>query len=196
MLRDMLYDPWLDLWIPKFPECSAIAPVLEIGCGTGADTSTLVRAGLSVVAFDVSAASVATTRVRVPQARVYCQDIRAPFPLREGEAGAVVASLTLHYFPWQETVDILRRVREVLPIGGLFFCRLNSTQDQNFGAVGHPAIEPNYYLVAGQPKRFFDEESVDALFASGWQVVSKEHQTTQKYLRKKALWEIVARRDA
>ncbi len=194
-LHDMLHDPWLNRWLPTLKETAGNRAVLEIGCGMGSDTSTLVHAGLSVLAFDLSAASVAATRIRVPQARVFCQDIRDPFPVREGEAGAVLASLTLHYFPWLETIDILRRVREALPIGGLFFCRLNSTQDKHFGAEGHPTLEANYYLVDGQPKRFFDEASVDALFASGWSVLSKEHQTTQKYLREKALWEVVARRD-
>lgn len=190
----MLHDPWLTRWLPKLQHTAGARPVLEIGCGTGADTATLVNAGLAVVAFDLSAASAAATRLRVPKARVLCQDVRDPFPLADGEAGAVVASLSLHYFAWAETLELVRRIRQVLAPGGLLLCRLNSTEDRHFGASGHPEIEPNYYRVDGQPKRFFDEAAVNELFASGWQLVSREHQVTAKYVRPKSLWEVVAQR--
>jgi SAM-dependent methyltransferase len=188
----MVHDPWLTRWLPRLKASTHTCPVLEIGCGTGADTVTLAGAGLSVVAFDRSPMSVTATRVRAPRARVTCQDIRDPFPLGEGAAGAVVASLSLHYFTWNETLDIVERIRQTLSPGGLLLCRLNSTADANFGATGHPAIEPHYFLVDGQPKRFFDERQVDDLFASGWELLSKEHHRTGKYLRPKALWEIAA----
>ncbi len=190
----MLHDPWLSRWLQTIEKSAKGLPVMEIGCGTGDDTSTLVKAGFPVVAFDISSASVAATRVRAPEARVSCQDVRAPFPLGDGEAGAIVASLTLHYFPWSETLELVRRVRRTLAPDGMFLCRLNSTEDKHFGASGHPDIEPNYFLVDGQPKRFFDRPGVDALFDSGWVMLSTEHQTTRKYVRSKALWAIVARK--
>ncbi|MBK1690203.1 class I SAM-dependent methyltransferase [Rubrivivax gelatinosus] len=190
----MLHDPWLSRWLPLLKDCAGTRPVLEIGCGTGADTATLAEAGFAVVAFDLSAASATATRARVPGAQVSCQDVRAPFPPGTGEAGAVIASLSLHYFPWAETLDLVRRVRDTLQPGGLLLCRLNSVEDKHFGATGHPAIEPDYYLVDGQPKRFFDERATAELFASGWQLLAMEHQTTRKYVRQKALWEVVARR--
>lgn len=188
----MLHDPWLDRWLPLLRQAAGTRPVLEIGCGSGDDTHTLVQAGCDVVAFDLDAAAAARTQARVPQARVSCQDVRAPFPLGDGEAGAIVASLTLHYFPWAETLDLVARIRRTLAPGGLFLCRLNATDDKHFGAQGHPAIEPHYFLVDGQPKRFFDRPAVDALFADGWRRLSTEHHTTRKYLRSKALWEVVA----
>lgn len=191
----MLHDPWLDRWLDMLKTTTGRKPVLEIGCGSGADTATLVEAGLSVVAFDLSAAAVDQAQRRVPQARVLCQDIRDPFPLGQGQAGAVVASLSLHYFAWAETLDIVRRIRGTLAPDGLLLCRLNSTEDTNFGASGHPTIEPNYHWVDGQAKRFFDADSVDRLFASGWSVLSKQHHTTRKYVQTKALWEVVARRE-
>ena len=186
-------DLWLKRWLPLIVESSGHRPVLEIGCGTGEDTATPVDAGLAVTAFDASAAAVAATSRRVPNAIVLCRDIRDEFPVDERLAGAVVASLSLHYFRWAETVDLIDRIRRVLPPGGLFLCRLNSTEDVHFGAVGYPAIEPNFYWVDGQPKRFFDEESVARLFGFGWQVLAKEHMTTYKYVRPKALWEVASR---
>lgn len=192
----MFPDPWLKRWLPLVLEASRGLPVLEIGCGTGDDTAILAGAGLSVTAFDISRSSVVATKLRVPSAKVHCSDIREAFPISEGLAGAVVASLTLHYFSWSETVGLIDRVRQTLCPGGLFLCRLNSTEDSRFGAKGHAPIEPNYYLVKGQPKRFFDGASIDSLFGAGWQVLSKEHMTTRKYVQKKALWELALRTKA
>lgn len=188
----MLHDPWLERWLPLLAARISNRPILEIGCGTGDDTATLVEAGFAVVAFDLSPTSAAATQARVPEARVSCQDVRAPFPLGDGEAGAIVASLSLHYFSWLQTLELVGRVQRTLAPGGVLLCRLNSTEDTHFGATGHPVIEPNYFRVDDQPKRFFDRPSVDALFGSGWHVRSAEHQTTMKYVQPKALWEVVA----
>lgn len=190
----MLPDPWLDRWLPLLHDAAASHPVLEIGCGPGDDTATLAGAGFTVFAFDIAEAFVVATKLRVPAATVTRRDVRDALPLPEGSAGAIVASLTLHYFPWTETVALVERIRRTLRPGGVFLCRLNSTEDRHFGAEGHPEIEPNYYRVDGQAKRFFDEADVDRLFRSGWQLLSREHLGTRKYVRKKALWEVVARR--
>lgn len=190
----MLTDPWLKRWLPLLVHHAQSYPVLEVGCGSGDDTGTLVSAGLSVHAFDLSERLVALARLRAPEATVECCDIRDPFPVGEQGAGAVVASLSLHYFPWQQTVELIERVRNTLMPGGVFLCRLNSTEDRNFGASGHPLIEENYFLVDGQPKRFFDEQAIDTIFANGWKVLSKEHMLTRKYVQKKALWELVLQR--
>lgn len=192
----MLHDPWLDRWLPLAIQHADHKPVLEIGCGHGDDTAVLAHAGLNVVAFDLSRTSVAIAKARVPSARIECRDTRSPFPLPAQGAGVVVASLSLHYFPWVETVSIVQRIHEVLAPGGLLLCRLNSTEDKHFGASGHPEIEPNFYQVNGEPKRFFDAPSIAALFADGWTLISQEHFVTRKYVKSKALWEVVLVSDA
>ena len=68
--------------------------------------------------------------------------------------------------------------------------RFNSTEDINFGAAGHPEIEPGLFLVGSQTKRFFTQADVRRLFAQGWQVQSIEHKVTYKYQAPKALWEV------
>jgi SAM-dependent methyltransferase len=191
----MPHDDWLDPWLPELTARAAGAPVLEIGCGSGDDTATLAAAGLAVVAFDLSPEAVATARARVPQAAVSCQDVRDPFPLAPGSAGAVVASLSLHYFPWDETVGLARRIHAVLRPGGLLLCRLNSTEDTHFGAQGHPRIDDDFYLVNGEPKRFFDAAAIDRLFADGWQRLSTRHAVTGKYGLPKSLWEVALLRE-
>lgn len=192
--RDPGRDPWLDPWLPLVIDSAAGAPVLEIGCGSGADTATLTDAGLQVLAFDLSADAIDRARQRVPGARFLVRDVRDQFPVGPGGTGVIVASLSLHYFAWAETLALFERVRHTLRPGGLLLCRLNSTDDVHFGAVGHEAIEPLFYRVDGQPKRFFDRASVDAVLATGWAVRSVVHKLTDKYLQPKAVWELVCTR--
>lgn len=192
----MRADGWLQRWLPLLRERAGAGPVLEIGCGRGDDTATLVAAGLAVVAFDLSPSHVATARARVPSARIACQDVRAPLPDIGGSCSAVIASLSLHYFSWTETVHLAARIGAVLRPGGLLLCRLNSTHDRFHGARGHRAIEPNYYDVRGQPKRFFDRAALDRLFDDGWRALSVQELTTRKYLLPKVLWELVLERTA
>jgi len=187
----MSVDPWLERWLHLVAKYAQQAPILELGCGPGDDTNTLAQAGHDVVALDLSPEFVAKVQQRVPGARVHHQDVRESFPVAKNGTGVIVASLSLHYFEWSETVDLIERIRQTLKHPGLFLCRLNSTNDHNYGASGHPRISENYYLVDGDPKRFFDRDSVIKLFASGWRVLSMEEQITHKYEHPKALWEIV-----
>jgi SAM-dependent methyltransferase len=191
----MFHDNWLERWLPLAIARAGDVPVLEVACGHGDDTAVLAAAGLRVVAFDRSAVAVGIAKARVPSATIACRDLRDPFPEQARDVGVVVASLCLHYFGWAQTLEIAQRLRAVLRPGGVLLCRLNSTEDTHFGADGHPEIEPNYFLVDGTPKRFFDEASVRALFAVGWKLLSLEHVTTRKYVRSKALWEAIVERD-
>ena len=191
----MQRDPWLSKWLPVIAERAKPDSVLEIGCGTGDDTETLVSAGLSVIAFDLSQQAVAKARARAPAAAIFCQSVLDPFPV-SGRIGAIVASLSLHYFPWAQTKALVARLHETLRPKGILVSRLNSTEDRNFGASGHPRIEENYYLVDSKPKRFFDRAAVEALFGSGWTKLSVEHAYTGKYEKPKALWEVVVEKDA
>jgi SAM-dependent methyltransferase len=188
-------DPWLSKWLPIIAERASPDSVLEIGCGIGDGTETLVSAGLSVIALDLSEQAVAEARVRVPGAAISCQSVLHPFPLN-GRIGAIVASLSLHDFPWAQTKALVARMRAILRPKGVLVSRLNSTQDHHYGASGHPEIEKHYYLVDGKPKRFFDRAAIDALFGSGWTRLSVEHAYTTKYKEPKALWELVVERHA
>ena len=182
-------DPWLARWLDLIAERAAGLPLLELGCGGGRDTEVLVAAGHHVVAIDLSPRAIANAQARVPMAEFHCQDIRAPWPL--AEAGVVVASLSLHYFPWRETEMLVERIAGVLRPHGLLLCRLNSTNDHNFGASDHPRIDDNYYLVDGAPKRFFDRAVVARLFASGWRALGEEERVIDRYDLPKAVWEVV-----
>jgi SAM-dependent methyltransferase len=183
----MIDDTWLERWLPLLASRVGDLPVLELGCGGGRDSQVLAGAGHRVVGVDLSASEVTAAAALVPSGEFHCQDIRAPFPI--SVANVVLASLSLHYFPWPETLALVARIREVLRPGGLLLCRLNSTEDHNFGASGHPQIEKNYYLVNGEPKRFFDRAAIEELFATGWNALEVRHQLVGRYSLPKAVWE-------
>jgi SAM-dependent methyltransferase len=184
----------LQRWLALVRERAGGAPVLELGCGSGDDTATLLTAGHSVIAIDLSESSIAAAQAKVPGAAYHCQDIRAPFPARATGLGVVLASLSLHYFEWSETLTLAGRIRDTLRPGGVLLCRLNSTEDHHHGASGHPRIAENFYSVNGEPKRFFDRPSVEALFANGWHTLAAEERVTHKYAEPKWVWEVVVQR--
>ena len=181
-----------DRWLDRHMSALARRSVFEIGCGGGRDTRVLANGGCAVIAIDSSAASIERARAVAPAAEFRCQDLRAPWPASVVRIDAVVASLSLHYFTWAETVAIVARIATALRTGGLLLCRLNSTNDVHYGARGHPAIERNYFSVDGQPKRFFDRAAIDALFGAGWNLRDVEERTVMRYTYPKVLWEIVA----
>ena len=182
-------DPWLARWLPLIGERAAGLPILELGCGGGRDSAALVAAGHQVVGVDLSAKAIANAHQRAPSAEFHCQDIRAAFPVER--AGVVIASLSLHYFPWAETEALVERIRQLLEPAGVLACRLNSTNDHHFGATGQPRLDDDYYMVDGALKRFFDRAAIDRLFSSGGHMLSAEEQTIDRYDLPKAVWEVI-----
>lgn len=188
---EMLADPWLDRWLPLLRARAGNAPVLEIGCGCGDDTVVLSAAGLAVTAIDISPVSAAAAALRAPAARIECRDLRHPFPCAATPYAAVIASLSLHYFSWAQTTAIVQEIHACLTSEGLLLCRVNSTEDRHFGAGKGQRIEENFHAIDGQEKRFFDQASLARLFDQRWRCLSMAHMTTRKYLKQKAVWEIV-----
>ncbi|KAB2840460.1 MAG: class I SAM-dependent methyltransferase [Burkholderiales bacterium] len=185
-------DRWLAPWLATLAEHAKGAGILELGCGEGWDTQSLSQLGVPVSAIDQDATALDQARARAPGASYFLQDLRKPFPVADGSVGIVLASLSLHYFSWPETSELMANIHKALRPGGLLLCRLNSINDHNHGASGHPQIAENFYLVEGRPKRFFDQESLAALFATGWQMLSQTERVIHRYALPKAIWEIAA----
>ena len=191
-------ERWLDTWLPEVLAEAAQRPILELGCGACVDTAYLESRGMCVVAGDLNTRRLAVCMRKLRCASLLGLDLRAPLPFASNGFAVVVASLCLHYFTWSDTRHAVQEIRRCLIDGGLLLCRLNSTQDVYFGAVGHPAINPAsegaYYQVGGRPKRFFDEASVRALFTDGWRFESLEEQTINRYERPKVIWTAALRK--
>jgi SAM-dependent methyltransferase len=185
-------DAWLQRWLPLLREHTGEQCVLELGCGNGRDTAVLQATGLRVVAIDRSPAALAEARQSVPGATFIESDLCAPLPIDTSQVGAIVASLSLHYFDWRTTRAIVEHLRVCLTPNRPLLCRVNSTRDVHHGSTGHPSIEPGYFRVGDRTKRFFDRADLLKLFAHGWHIVALEEQTIDRYERPKVVWELVA----
>ncbi|MGE4242278.1 class I SAM-dependent methyltransferase [Ramlibacter sp.] len=190
-------DLWIDRWMKLLKAAGGNGRVLEIGCANGRDTAWLEAQGFRVVATDVSMDALRVCASAAPGVGLIRHDLRHPLPFADGTFGAVIASLSLHYFPWAETMAAMQEIRRVLrPPWGVMLCRLNSTRDVLHGAdSGGRAIERHFYEVHdtySSRKRFFDKDEVLEMF-EGWKVLSCVERTIFRYEKPKVVWEVVAR---
>jgi SAM-dependent methyltransferase len=189
-------DPWLDPFLDEMRKAGETA--LDLGCGIGEDAAELTVRGFQVFAFDVLRKPIGRAVAIAPGARFFVADLQSPLPVRSAAVAVAVASLSIHYFSWQETLALLDEVRRVLRPGGVFVFRVNATDDVNFGAMQGEEIEPNYYHVPpdgrnNRPfKRFFDEPSLRAMLTPGWRITSLAHRTISRYDTPKQVWECCA----
>lgn len=168
--------------------------VLEAGCGAGRDTAYLMQHGIrAVTAIDIDEKSVEACALAAPGATVLQHDLLSRLPFSDNSFDIVLASLCLHYFPWNATIAMVQEIHRCLAPGGLLLCRVNSTRDVNYGASGHLEIDRHFYEVDGREKRFFDESDVHALFSTEWEYLSLEEMTIDRYDLPKVVWEAVLR---
>ena len=190
-------DFWIERWLKLLRAAGGSGRVLELGCANGRDTAWLAGQGFRVVGTDISLDALRQCAAAVPNVGVIRHDLRKPLPFADGTFGAVISSLSLHYFPWAETRGAMAEIRRVLkPPFGVMLCRLNSTRDVHYGsASGAREIERHFYEVPGpfgDRKRFFDRDDVHNLF-EGWKVLSCVERTIVRYEKPKVVWEVVAR---
>jgi SAM-dependent methyltransferase len=192
-----------DRWMQKWAKLLAAGAgrgggVLELGCDNGRDTDWLVQQEYRVVAADISIDALRQCAHAVPAANVVQLDLSRPLPFADGSFGAVVASLCLHYFPWETTLAAMAEIHRCLKPFGILLCRVNSTRDLLHGArSGGRELERHFYEVNGtyaRYKRFFDRNDVQALFEGDWKVLQCAERTIHRYEKPKVAWEIVARR--
>jgi SAM-dependent methyltransferase len=184
-------DPWLEKWLPLIQEKSARGHVLELGCGKGWDTVDLLSAGCKVIATDISSENLAECAKSVSGAKLIHMDIGKPLPFVNHSLPVILASLSLHYFSWDVTLQIASELRRCIKKGGLLLARFNSTNDYQFGADSTLELEPHFYQVGTGTKRFFDETSV-RLFLHGWDIQFLEENVIHRYQKPKYVWETMA----
>ena len=187
-------DLWLEPWMALLKQRGLSGRILELGCDTGRDTRILVDQDFQVTATEISETALAKAKVLVPEATFIHHDLKDIFPFKDGEFNAVIASLSLHYFEWQKTTEIVAEIRRCLADNGMLICRLNSVKDKNPVATGFEEIQPNYYKANGrysELKRFFDEQSIRELFKNEWEFYSCEEKTINRYERPKVVWEMI-----
>jgi len=187
----MQNDPWLEKWLTLIREKSAGGHILELGCGNGRDTVDLLAAGCHVIATDISGENLVECAQSAPGAKLLQMDIGTPLPFVDHSLPVIVASLSLHYFSWEVTLQIASELKRCLRDGGILLARFNSTNDYHFGASSALEIEPHFYQVGTRTKRFFDESSM-RLFLQGWDIQFLEENVIYRYQKPKSVWEAMA----
>ena len=143
-------------------------PLLDLGCGSGRDCQFLVAQGLPVIACDFSSVALCAAQYRFPTLQMVELDLRRPLPFAQDAVRVVVCDLSLHYFDWATTVQIVADLSRVLQPGGTLLCRVNSTHPINYAGQG-VEVERHYYDIDGHFKRFFTKDEVRGLFCA-WEV--------------------------
>jgi SAM-dependent methyltransferase len=180
---------WLDKYSEIFSE-SPRKPIIDLGCGSGAESIHLINRGHNVISCDFSKTILDKLASFDSRIVTKCFNIENGLPFKDSATHIILASLSLHYFSWKSTEKILKEIKRVLDTSGYLICRLNSIYDINFEAGNGIEIENNYYEIRGNRKRFFDESSIENLF-SDWRIVDRKECDIRRYIRLKKAWEIV-----
>jgi len=187
----MKSDPWLEKWMDLLREKSAGGLLLELGCGSGWDTAELVSAGVNVIAADIARHKLPECAQAAPGAGILQLNLANPLPFSNHSMAVIIASLSLHYFSWENTMLIETELRRCIQSGGILLARFNSTHDFHHGAASTEEIEPGFYQIGVRTKRFFNETSVRK-FLHSWEIQFLEENVIQRYRNRKYVWEAMA----
>ncbi len=183
-------------WIDQYSEIlseSTRKPIIDLGCGLGSESIHMLNGGYSVISCDFS--KIILDKLKALDSRIITKhfDIENGLPFKDSSAHIILASLSIHYFSWDNTEKIVKEVERVLDRDGYLICRLNSINDINYGAGSGLKIEKNYYETGGTCKRFFDESSIENLFCD-WKIVVKKECDIRRFKKLKKAWEIVVKK--
>lgn len=100
--------------------------IVEVGCGTGRNTTWLAERAAEIVGLDFSEEMLARARSRVndPRVRFIQHDARTTWPLTDVSAEVVIAMLILEHV--EDLAPVFAEAARVLSSGGQFFlCELH-----------------------------------------------------------------------
>ena len=190
-------DPWLVRFVADLDEHRG-QPMLDLGCGTGADTLWLLEHGYDVLSADYSREALRSVAENLFGSRTAHVDMRMPLPFADGAFGVIVSSMALHYFDEATTLALMGEVRRILSPGGVLLARVSSVNDVNYGAGSGREVETHYYDHGSYAQRYLTEEDVRRFFGRIGTLDFHEEAMTRPeayYSRPKVMWTIRAERD-
>ena len=179
------YDGWLDKYLPALHSAER---VIDLGCGDGVNSLFLLENRINTIACDFSMHSLSRLSNKIPHIQKLCFDMSTEFPFESSFADIIVADLSLHYFTWEITQEIVDNIFRVLSNKGLLLCRVNSEQEKEHFKNG-TRIENGYYFNGENYKRFFNQECIEQLFINH-RIILLTQSVTEKYRNKQYMWEI------
>ncbi len=158
-----VYDLWLDEY-SDILENNKDNEILDLGCGTGADTLYLIERGYKVLSCDFSKEALKSVKDNIPNSKVKYLNMMEKFPIDDNAYSLVIADLSLHYFDNNTTIHIMNEIKRILKNNGILLSRVASINDFNFGAGVGEKLEKNYYFEGAYTKSFFDIEDINRYF--------------------------------
>lgn len=159
-----VYDNWLDEY-REILDINKEGPILDLGCGLGANTLYLKERGYEVLAADFSEEALKSIRKNIGNVRTMNINMLHDFPLKDELFFVIIADLSLHYFDDQTTKNLMKEIKRVLKRGGVLLARVARIDDYNFGACEGEELEHHFYFEGAYTKRFFDDEDVRKYFS-------------------------------
>lgn len=185
-----------DSWLDKYQ--NLLTPqggtVLDIGCGAGNDTLYLFEKGFDVISCDYSEKALEILTRHIPTATALRLDITQPLPFANEAFDFIIADLSLHYFDSATTRAIMAEIRRVLKQDCPLIARVNSINDNNYGACQGQELDYHFYYYDGYNKRFFDLQDVQKYFSVIGTVTAHETDMLRYPMPKKVI-EVVALKD-
>lgn len=128
--------------------------VLDLGCGGGRDVEYLTRAGLWVVAADISACLLRTTATRCGRIALVQMDMLA-LPFRDDSFGGVWACASLVHVERRTHPSVLREVLRVLKPGGRVAISMKAGVSEGW-TTGKRIADPRWFTEV-VPDVFIDQ---------------------------------------
>lgn len=180
-----------DLWIEKYKDIFdkiKKGKAIDLGCGLGQYTEYMISKGFEVISCDISKNVLDRLKLKYPDVETLEFDMSESFPFESNSIDLVFANLSIHYFDKKTTEKIVSEIKRILKDGGYLVGTVNSTNsidESNFKLV-----EENYYFNDNKYGRYFDKEQFEYFFKDFDFVVLNEN-TTERWNRKKVLWEFI-----
>lgn len=162
--NDPVMEPTLEEFL-QFLEMPG--EVLDAGCGSGRDILAMKRRGVEAIGIDLSSAMINEAKARVPGSIFRCMDLRRLNYPPETFVG-IWACATLHHFPQEDLVSVLREFARVLKPNGILGVSIKIGQGVTFDSIGR---YQNFHTAT---------DFCQLVIESGFQIIKENVSTTEK----------------
>lgn len=172
-----------DIWIREYKKYfSSKGQCLDLGCGVGQYSKELIDYGFDVTSADIS--DIALKKVKEFNDNTIKLDMKETFPFSDNIFDMVFANLSIHYFNNADTKNIMKEIKRILKIGGLFIGSVNSIQGIDVIKDTAIEIEPHFYLNKQKYVRLFDKEDLQK-YLDIFEILNIEERQTIRFEHKK-----------
>lgn len=142
---------WPDTSIIKFvnrnfkKELRGDITILDFGCGAGRNSIALAEEGFNVIAMDYNEEGLELLKQKSEKNIKCIVNEGIDISLKKESIDVIVASGSLMYCNKEERIQLLKNLKDVLKVGGIFWSDWRSKEDYLYG-MGE-CIEEGYYLL-------------------------------------------------